>query len=155
MPLTLSSVTSPTEWPAIIACERTAYETPFNAFFIIFCPVSTSPSGRAAALAECTERQRSWHDADPDSHWLKVTDTESGEVAGAAQWKIFEDDPYSRKEQKAMSAYWYPEGELRDLADELARQWFGPRRVKMRRPHLSSSLLPLPTNFPNTNPPQC
>lgn len=137
MSLQLYEATSDSEFDEIMDCKYTSYETPHNGFFMIFCPIhGVGPSAREDAIRESQERHLQWHNADPTSHWLKVVDTDIGMVIGAAQWHIYESDPFANSSPKPISAYWWPEGEGRAYAEAALEQWLAPRAETMRRPHL-------------------
>ncbi|MCJ1398984.1 hypothetical protein MMC11_002186 [Xylographa trunciseda] len=121
MGLTLHEVVSSEEFPAVVDCEREAYKTPFNAFDILYTPQGLDPiATRDAVIKE----QWASHAKSPTSHWLKVVDSDTGNVAGAAQWHIHETDPFARPEDHHLDAVWWPEGE----------------RSTMRRPCLEKAL---------------
>ena len=50
-----------------------------------------------------------WYKADSTSHWIYVTDTETGQIIGGTQWNIFEKNPYVET-KPPMAAYWIQEG---------------------------------------------
>lgn len=54
-----------------------------------------------------------WHakEAMPNSHWIKVWDPSTGEVAGAANWLINESDPYENIVM-VPRAGWWPAGQF-------------------------------------------
>ncbi|KAL8808964.1 MAG: hypothetical protein Q9223_003747 [Gallowayella weberi] len=136
MGLTLREVVSDDEFNEIIECEWTSYETPFNGFFQIYCPtIGTGSDARSESIKECTNRQLSWHKEDPTSRWLKVLDTESGHVAGGAQWNIYRENPYPNGVEHT-DAYWWSEGEGRKFASMALKQWYAPRGERMNKPHV-------------------
>ena len=137
MPLKLKECTSPTTFSPIVDCEWTSYYNPYHPYMQILFPVfgTGGPADRAAAVKESKERQWQWHSSDPTSHWFYVEDEDSGEIVGGAQWHVYEKNPFEG-EQNALEAYWWPEGEGRRFASEMLEQVYGPRRVKMTRPHM-------------------
>lgn len=138
MRLSLQEVSWDDEFKEIVHCERTAYETPYNGVFTLFCPViGNHESARAEALEEAENRQRQWHKSDPTSHWIKVVDEDNGDkVAGAALWHIYEASPYAKPPEHEMTCYWWPEGPKRAMADQAMGQMVGPRIERMNKPHL-------------------
>ncbi|KAI4231319.1 MAG: hypothetical protein L6R40_007764 [Gallowayella cf. fulva] len=136
MVLILHEVVSDDEFAAIIGCEWSSYETPYNGFFQIYCPITgTGPDARLEALKESTDRQLAWHREDATSHWLKVVDSESGQVVGAAQWNIYRENPYLNGVEHT-DAFWWPEGEGRKFASMALEQWYAPRGKRMNKPHI-------------------
>ena len=79
-----------------------SYSTPHNGFWDIF---------KGESEEECQAPYMQWHEADPSSHWIYVTDTESGQVIGGTQWNIFEQNPYLEA-RAPMAAYWIQEGNI-------------------------------------------
>lgn len=55
-----------------------------------------------------------WHKADPTSHWIYMTDTETGQIIGGPQWSRFEKSPYTES-NPTMVAYWIQEGGIADI----------------------------------------
>lgn len=104
---------------------------------MIFSPIhGTGPTAREDSFKASKDYHLQWHNADPASHWLKVVDTDTGMVIGAAQWHIHESDPFANLSEKPISAYWWPEGEGRAYAEAALEQWFAPRAERMKKPHL-------------------
>lgn len=100
MPLKLHELTKDEEFKAVCDVEHEAYSHPFNGVWEI--TTGSSPE-------DCCARQLAWHNADPNSHWLYVTDDETGQVIGGAQWIVHRTNPYV-VEQPVKTAYWLPEG---------------------------------------------
>ena len=100
MPLKLTELTSDEEFPALMTALYDSYSKPYNGFWDMF---------KGASGQECLERYKQWHNADPTSHWIYVTDTETGQVIGGTQWNIYEKNPYE-KPGPVMQAYWIEEG---------------------------------------------
>jgi hypothetical protein len=48
------------------------------------------------------------------ARWIYVTDTETGDVIGGAQWNIYKENPYAT-ERPMLTLYWLPEGRLKDM----------------------------------------
>ncbi|KAL8897669.1 MAG: hypothetical protein Q9207_007099 [Kuettlingeria erythrocarpa] len=139
MALNLVEVVSDDEFAELIECEWISYETPYNGFFQLYCPtIGTGQHARQESMKESTERQLAWHKQDPTSKWLKVVDTESGKILGAAQWNVFLENPYPQGiAQEHTHAFWWPEGEGRKFASTALEQWYTPRGERMNKPHIS------------------
>ena len=140
MPLVLKECIDQTTFSHIIDCEWAGYYNPYHPFMQLLFPVlGGSPSSRDAAIEESKERQWQWHSGDATSHWLYIEDDQTGEVVGGAQWHVHEKNPFEEEGEK-MDAYWWPEGECKRFVNEMLEQVYGPRRVKMSRPHLCKSM---------------
>ncbi|KAI4129551.1 MAG: hypothetical protein LQ338_002187 [Usnochroma carphineum] len=146
MPLHLSPA-QPPDFPALIACQKTSYLSPKNTLYTLFCPMNRPTA--ADSLAEATERQLQWHEADPSSVWLKVTDPDTKDeehggdkIVGGACWHVYEKEAPFRgdegeKGEEKMTCYWWPEeGRKREMADQVLGQLMGTRAERMVRPCL-------------------
>lgn len=143
MPLQLAKV-QPSDFPPLIACQRTSYLDPPNALLTLFCPPNRPTV--AESLAEATQRQLEWHESDPTSTWLKVTDpeTKDGEdgrekIVGGACWHVYEKAPFGgageEGKEEEETCYWWPEeGRKREMADAVMGQMMGTRAERMVRP---------------------
>ena len=139
MPLVLKECLDRSTFAHVVDCEWAAYYNPYHPFMqVLFPDLGGSPSSRAAAIEESKERQWQWHSGDATSHWLYVEDDESGEIVGGAQWHVHETNPFEGPQPK-LEAYWWPEGECKRFMNEMLEQVYGPRRVKMTRPHTRKS----------------
>lgn len=139
MPLALKECLDRSTFSRIVDCEWAAYYNPYHPFMQVLFPVlGGSPESRTAAIEESKERQWQWHRGDPTSHWLYVEDDQTGEVFGGAQWHVHEKNPFDGPQPK-LEAYWWPEGECKRFVNEMLGQVYGPRRVKMTRPHTCKS----------------
>ncbi|KAI1134394.1 hypothetical protein F5Y05DRAFT_398628 [Hypoxylon sp. FL0543] len=110
MALKLHELATDNELKAMVAVEHEAYDDPFNGFWEML---------KCSSQDEFCARQLSWHRHDPSSHWLYVTDEETGDVVGGIQWNIYGTDPYA-KEQPPLTAYWFPEGPMRQVGDQIS-----------------------------------
>ena len=135
MSFKLTEVQDESEFPAILELHRAAFERPFNKLWTLLYPeLGNSPDARAKALADGIARTISLHKTDPYSHWIKVTDTDSKRVVGAARWIIYTSNPF--KGPLVVDCPWWPEGERREFANICMRQFRSPRFEKMQRPHV-------------------
>lgn len=129
MPLELHELSHDSEFPGLVDALWRGYAEPFNGFWEIL---------KGPSLEECAERYRTWHRADPTSHWLYVTDSETKKVVGAMQWNIFETNPYSNGEAPSLAAYWWPEG-MKDLSPILwLHSYFGSLILSTRHKRTGS-----------------
>lgn len=135
MSFKLSEIVSDAEFDELARCEFDAYENPACNLKQLFFPIVGSlPSAREDAIKEAVERQTMWHRADPTSKWIKVVDSESGKMAGAACWHVYEADPYAVVPEDECD--WWAVGEDRNIANALMEQFLTPRMTYMRRPHV-------------------
>ena len=112
MPLQLREVTSDDDFDEITSVECESFETPFIGTYILLRPNrGPGPIGEAG-FQEFKERQIREHHDDPSSHWVKVVDTAIGKIVGAANWNIYETNPFEEPSPEPLQAYWWPEGEL-------------------------------------------
>ncbi|QIW95597.1 hypothetical protein AMS68_001115 [Peltaster fructicola] len=91
-----------------------------------------------AVLNESTQRFIEWHHHDPTSTWLQVVDEDTGEVVAGARWSIFKKDggnPYDEHEH--VEATWFPEGDLRTVADKLINDFLASAVKHANHPHAS------------------
>jgi hypothetical protein len=110
MSLKLHELTTDAEFGPVCAVETEAFNDPFFGFWQVFYGTSQE---------EFYARQLSWHKGDPSSHWIYVTDVETGCVIGGAQWNIYKENPYA-KEESMLTPYWLSEGILKDLSAVMA-----------------------------------
>ncbi|KAF2140423.1 uncharacterized protein K452DRAFT_299766 [Aplosporella prunicola CBS 121167] len=133
----VSEVKSDAEFDAIIECEKASYSTPQNPMFDTWWMehlFQSEPDPHAAAIRELSDRQLSWHKADPGSHWVKVTEKSTGKVVGASQWVVHDHNPFE-KPQEPMNAYWWPEGDGRKYASLYLNRMLELRPRIMSRPN--------------------
>ncbi|KAK2764021.1 hypothetical protein FQN54_009640 [Arachnomyces sp. PD_36] len=129
MPLHLQKVTSTTDFHTLIPCQWASFSNPPQPFFSIFFPIlGTHPTARQDSILESTQRQIEWHNSDPTSYWQKIVDSETGDIAGGALWKICEKNPFEGVEGEEVVAGWYPEGVRREFMSQALKQYVTPRR---------------------------
>lgn len=111
-----------------------AFENPFNSFLrIVFYLGSTEE--RTQAIEAAADGTLSIHKATPGSNWLKVVDSTSGYLIGAANWILYESNPYDSP-QEPIVAVWWPEGDGRDYATNYLQQVSAHKRRFFNRPHV-------------------
>lgn len=136
MPLRLEKVTDEADFDELIDCEWQSFSNPPQPFFSIYCPViGSGPNALAESISESTVRQLEWHTSDPTSYWQKIVDSETGDIAGGALWRICESNPFEGPEEY-MIADWHPEGAQRDFMTQALEQYETPRVKMMPRPHV-------------------
>lgn len=135
MPVEISEISADADFDELVRVEWAAYEEPYTKLIRLIFPIfGDGPEARAAALKESTERQVRWHRKDPTSHWIKAVDSTTGVIAGAACWHVYKANPYGVPSGEECT--WYPEGEGRELANSLMRQFIAPRMKYMAKPHI-------------------
>lgn len=138
MPYETTEVSTNGDFDELIRVEWDSYEQPYCRLIRLFFPILGDGSdARAAALKESTERQLQWHNGDPTSHWIKVVDSETGRIAGAACWHIYEENPYCTQSDEECT--WYPAGEAREMANSLMTQFLTPRMKYMAKAHICTT----------------
>jgi hypothetical protein len=100
MTFTIHETTTEKDFIAIVAVENEAYSKPPNAFWEVM---------KGPSLDECTSRQALWNQMDSTSHWIYDKDENNGDVVGAMNWNIHEQNPFASGEE-GPPIYWWPEG---------------------------------------------
>jgi len=135
MPFNLLELTSDSDFEELVQVEWDSYETPYCNLIRLFFPIfGEGAEGRTEAMKEGIQRQTAWHKGDPTSHWVTVTDTDSGKMVGAACWHVYESNPYATESDEECD--WYAKGEDRDMANMLMGQFLTPRMTYMTKPHI-------------------
>jgi len=137
MTLTLHELTTDSEFPPIVAVEHEAFATPFNGFWEIL---------KGPSQEECCARQLAWHKADPSSHWIYVKDGE--EVIAAMQWNIHRENIYAGGVVPMMEGYWWGEGILKEVSDQILYEFFSARPYLMNKPHFRNQQLSATASSP-------
>ncbi|KAF2188341.1 putative GNAT family acetyltransferase [Zopfia rhizophila CBS 207.26] len=113
-----------------------SYSHPAIPFLPLLFPApDDSPEGKDRAIQTSRQLFRKMHQADPSSHWLKVTDTETGEVIGGCRWHLHRADPYVSVRGKKFIAPTYPDGAEKDFASLVLGQVLNPRAERYAKPH--------------------
>ncbi|KAF2472387.1 uncharacterized protein BDR25DRAFT_220877 [Lindgomyces ingoldianus] len=122
MPLSLTVVKEAPEFSDIWPVLFEAYQKPYNPFFKHFNPIHTTEQ---AALQASKERHiKQWYD-DLKCHWIKITDTDTEDVIGAACWLIH-DQPALDEVPGLINAYWHEEGSVeKRFAEKLIGEGLG------------------------------
>ncbi|KAF2657387.1 hypothetical protein K491DRAFT_714424 [Lophiostoma macrostomum CBS 122681] len=134
MTLKLEEVTTDKDFDEILPVLYAAFGEPYNALRQWFIPVHTDVDDAIEAAKVRTSKKWKEHD---NIHWIKVTDTDSGMIIGAAEWEIRESIPKADGDDKPINAYWHTEGtEEKEFAGTLITQLKGFMKDRMTRPHL-------------------
>lgn len=140
MPLLLQEVTDERDFDEILPMLFAAFGEPYNSLRRWFFPIHTTTE--AAVEASKQRHIQAWREH-PDLHWVKVTDTDSGKIIGAAEWEIRpEVDPDGRP-QVPINAYWHTEGSVeKEFAEKLLTSLKSFMKERMTRPHLGMYMRP-------------
>ncbi|PVI07446.1 acetyltransferas-like protein [Periconia macrospinosa] len=137
MSFQLGEVDLDKDFGEVIRCLWEAHEEPFQPLYRLYCP--TFDEDREASIKESTERFLEWHRHDPQSRWLKVTDTSTGKIVGGAWYKIYSENPFLHEEDEV--AYWYPDDSTRDYVTQAIEQMDRPRKEKATNPQVFLNIL--------------
>lgn len=127
----------------VINAEWDSFQNPPARFMNLYFPIKgEGPEAHAERIEDSLVRQIQEHkESSSLCQWLKVVDTETGEIAGAAHWHTFETNPYL---DKSASMYkevtWWTSGEDRDFATSLLEQCSYPRKAYMQKPHMRKTI---------------
>ncbi|KAI1325443.1 hypothetical protein F5Y16DRAFT_264754 [Xylariaceae sp. FL0255] len=135
MPLEVREIDPDKDFPALLEALIESYETPnqgaLHAFLI---HPGEGEEGRRKRLDEAATRFAAWHAADPSSYWQKVVDTETGEIAGAANWNVHSDNPFAHEHDLEVS--WCPNDGSRRFTEQFLVQYATPRAIIGQRPQV-------------------
>lgn len=86
-----------------------------------------------------TERDRLWagHEASPASRWIYMEDLENGRLAGAVEWRLYEQNPFEASPWTALPHL--PRGERREFGEHIVNQIGLARKQWCRKPHAGVS----------------
>lgn len=120
----------------VVDAQWDSYENPYTRLLNLFFPIKASgPEDHTRRIQDSLIRQIHEHKkSSPSSRWLKAVDTETGEIAGGAQWYIFEENPYAAPEDEELT-FW-ESGEDREFATALVVQFLAARMTWMQKPHV-------------------
>ena len=114
----------------IWAANHHPYQPYFSAYNPVFGPTLAD---RTDAIERSCQRKWATHLATPASHWVYVLDEKSGQVAGATEWRLYEQSPYaggeSAKGGLPYEADVWPEGSVgREFVEMMLRRQYAHRR---------------------------
>lgn len=136
MPLSLEEVNDERDFDEITPMLYAAFGEPYNSLRRWFIPVRTTVEN---AIEASKGRQiKSWTQH-PGIHWLKVTDSDTGKIIGAAEWEIRDKIDSPSEVQQPINAYWHIEGsEEKEFAGRLLTSLKGFMKERMTRPHVGT-----------------
>lgn len=119
-----------------------SFETPFFGFLRAVAPITNNDrkgSLKRYAAAELEEAK-----ANPEIHWVKVVDTETGRIVGGSKWMFHLTDPFANPPEN-FEATWFPPGPKREFATQLVLGMVEPRALRAQRPHACRFVSSTPT----------
>lgn len=139
MPFQLLEVKNDSEFQEIMEVHRASFQSGegLRLWTLIYADpsdIKDDPEGQAVALQEGIKRTIAKHRADPASHWIKVVENDSNRVVGAARWVVATSNPHTSP--PVADAFWWPEGEQREFANLLMKQFREAWYRQMQRPHI-------------------
>ncbi|KAI0410705.1 hypothetical protein F5X98DRAFT_381504 [Xylaria grammica] len=134
MPYLIEEVKDAKDFDEILPMLYVAFGEPYNSLRRWFMPVHTTVEAAIEASKQRTLKH--WNHSD-HLHWLKVTDSETGKIVGAAEWDIREQIENPGEPQKPIEAHWHIEGtDEKAFAGKLLTSLKGFMKERMTRPHL-------------------
>ncbi|KAI1415340.1 hypothetical protein F5Y13DRAFT_8128 [Hypoxylon sp. FL1857] len=134
MPLLLQVVEDERDFDEILPVLYAAFGEPYNSLRRWFIPVHTTVE---AAIEDAKGRMVKGWKQHEGIHWVKVTDTDSGAIVGAAEWEIRSTVSPANEPQAPINAYWHIEGsEEKAFAEKLFVNLKGFMKERMARPHI-------------------
>jgi hypothetical protein len=139
MALKLEVVTEERDFDDIASLLWAAFGHPYNSLRQWFIPVHTTVE---AALEDFKGRLLKHWNHNDDLHWIKVTDTQSGHMIGAAEWEVRKTIEQPSGEQKPLNCYWHTEGsEEKQFCDQMLTQFKTFMKARMDRPHIGKEFV--------------
>ncbi|KAI0015811.1 acyl-CoA N-acyltransferase [Xylariomycetidae sp. FL0641] len=134
MPLRLEEVKDEQDFDQILPVLFAAFGEPYNTLRRWFIPVHTTED--AAIEAAKGRMVKNWKTHE-NAHWVKVTDSDTGDIIGAAEWEIRKSPDGPEEAQQSINAYWHTDGsEEKAFAEKLIGQLKTFMKKRMTAPHL-------------------
>jgi GNAT superfamily N-acetyltransferase len=135
--LSLSEVQSDEEFDTLIPLLWRSYSNPRIPFLpLLFSAQDDAPASKKKAIELSKQMFLKSHQMDPSSHWLKVTDAETGEVVGGCRWHVHETNPYVG--EKATARFVVPfssDPTEKEFASLVLGQILNPRAERYAKAH--------------------
>jgi GNAT superfamily N-acetyltransferase len=134
MPFELKEVTDDKDFNEILPLLYAAFSEPYNSLLKWFVPIHTT---FGEAIEDFKGRiMRSWK-ASPQLHWIKVTDTDTGKIIGAAEWEVRDTVEKPQGLTPPVNPYWHLESsEEKEFASRLFTGMKGFMKDRITRPHV-------------------
>lgn len=120
----------------VVDAEWDAYQDPYTLILNLLFPIKgEGPEAHNKRIADSLIQQLDGHKkAGPVSQWIRVVDSETGEIAGAAQWSTFEENPFATPSEDEIT--WWPAGEEREFAKAIFDYFLNFRMTYLQKPHM-------------------
>jgi GNAT superfamily N-acetyltransferase len=134
--LQLSEVQSDGDFDALIPLLWYSYSSPRIPFLpLLFSAQEDSPESQVKAVERSKHMFLKMHQADPSSHWLKVIDTETGEMVGGCRWHFHATDPYEVAKPAKFVAPFSSDDIEKEFVSLVLGQILNPRAKRYCKPH--------------------
>jgi hypothetical protein len=144
MSFELNVVTDEKDFDEIVRVLYAAFSEPPTDFLKWYIPIHTTVDDATEAFKG--RAIDSWKE-DPQCYWLKVTDTETGKILGAACWEVHDANKVQENAKVFSQPYnadWHMDGsEEKAFANILFEGMDKFMAEKMTRPHVGKKLLRL------------
>ena len=94
-------------------------------YFDYTFPEHDTPAGRKAGA----DRTRTFKNSDPNTTYVKVTDTDTGTIVAVAKWNVYEN---TIPEELPLEGDYWPNETEKKLANEMWAGYLKPRRQAVR-----------------------
>lgn len=129
----LKEVQSKPELDAIVELYWSAFRDPVRSEWWLM-HIGPGCKDQAQAREADKERQWGWHKSSSgSSHWLYVTDEDTGRVIGCVEWQFHMQNPFGSRTRMALDHV--EPGEARDFTEHIVNQIYAPRMSWVRRKH--------------------
>lgn len=137
MSLVLEVVKDEKDFDEILPLLHVSFSDPPSPFRRWFMPIHTTLE---AAIEDARDRSIDKWKRNETIHWIKVTDTDSGKIIGAALWEI--QNEIRERPQVPTNAYWHKEGsEEKAFAEKLLTELNTFTVKRMSRPHVGTYIM--------------
>jgi GNAT superfamily N-acetyltransferase len=134
--LRLSIVQSDGDFDALIPLLWHSYSSPRIPFLpLLFSAQEDSPESKAKAMETSKQMFLKMHHADSSSHWLKVVESETGEIVGGCRWHFHATNPYEGAKVAKFVAPFSADETEKEFASLVLGQILNPRAGRYCRPH--------------------
>ena len=133
MAFTLEEVIAENDFAEIASVLFIAFGQPYNSLRKWFIPVNTTVED---SLESFQERLLKGWKKSSDLHWIKVTDENTGNIIGVAEWEVRKRIEEPTSEPTPLNAYWHIDGsEEKRFAEQMLTQFKAFMKARMSRPH--------------------
>jgi GNAT superfamily N-acetyltransferase len=134
--LQLHEVQSDGDFDALIPLLWHSYSSPRIPFLpLLFSAQEDLPESKAKAMEMSKHMFLKMHHADPSSHWLKVVESETGEIVGGCRWHFHTTNPYEGAKPSKFVAPFSANETEKEFASLVLGQILNPRAERYCKPH--------------------